>query len=101
MACNQSQLRQNTADVGSVQLTKNTRIKEMRIANSKRKKESKGKPKKEFEIIQKGQAAKADRKAKIPDPLAKENTKESVNQTTKPPTFYNNSDFVLGSGGQC
>lgn len=78
---------------------KEMRIKEMRIVNSQRKKESKAKPKSEFEIIQKRQAVRADRKAKIPDPRPiKEKTKESIDQTTKPPTFYNNSDFVLGSG---
>ena len=79
---------------------KELRIKEMRTENSKRKKVKKTKTRKETELIQDRSVARAGKNGKIRDPRSclKKSVHESCNQPIKPPSFYNNSDFILGSG---
>lgn len=85
---------------GGCSANKELRIKEMRTENSKRKKEKKTKTRKETKLIQDRSVARAGKNAKIRDPRSclKKSVHESCSQSTKPPSFYNNSDFILGSG---
>ena len=83
---------------------KELRIKETRIENARRQKENKIKSKKVKGISEEGPVGRVGRKSKTPDPpsclkkSSKKTNSESVDQTAKPPSFYNNSDFVLSSG---
>ena len=85
---------------GGCSANKELRIKEMRAENSKRKKEKRTKTRKEKELIQDRSVARARKNAKIHDPRSclKKSVHESCNQSAKPPSFYNNSDFIVGSG---
>ena len=87
---------------GICSINKELRIKELRTENARKKKENKGKAKEVARISKENEraVARTGRKAKTPDPTSclKKSSNESTNQTAKPPSFYNNSDFVLGSG---
>lgn len=76
---------------------KESRIKEARIENARRKKENKTKAKKVKGID--GVQSESERKP-LSSCLKKsvKKTGPEFNQTTNPDTYYNNSDFVLGSG---
>ena len=80
---------------GGCSANKELRIKEMTTENSKRKREKKKKSRKETELIQSRSVGRAGKKEKHRDPRSclKKSVGESCNQP-----FYNNSDFLLGSG---
>ena len=91
------------ATMGCPHADQEVRIKK-RVENIRKKKEDKRKAK-EFARISKERAeARAGGKGDTPVPTiyltksVQKTSNESINQATKPPSFYNNSDFVLGSG---
>ena len=76
---------------------KESRIKEARIENARRKKENKTKAKK---VKGTGDVQFVSDRKPLSSCLKKtvKKTGPEVNQITNPPTYYNNSDFVLGLG---
>lgn len=81
---------------GFCSANKELRIKETRIENAKKKKENKAKTKKVRRVGQDEPVVKRGEKTKPTDPPSC--LKKTDNKSVKPPTFYNNSDFVLSSG---
>lgn len=80
---------------------KELRIKDTRTENANRKKENKRKAKKVKGITTRTEVQSESQKKPHASCLrtsVKKKSPESVNQTTNPLSFYNNSDFVLGSG---
>lgn len=90
------------SDDSDVGLTnKELRIREIRIENTKRKRENKIKAKKRKGVTEKTEVQSEKEKKPLKSCLRKSVRKNPVsvcaNQTANPPSFYNNSDFILNS----
>lgn len=99
--------RKGTADNEICPSNKELRIREKRMENGKRKRENKIKAKKMKEITEDNLRTRTgvqlENEKKPPKSCLRKSVKKTpentlVNQTAKPPTFYNNSDFILSSG---